>query len=85
MSETLRETLDHLREQLHAAGELSVSDRRQLQATVEEIHTSLEDDTIDSASIAQRFHESTQAFCESHPQLTRTAGQFADMLSQMGI
>lgn len=85
MTKELQQTIAQLREQLHGVDELSQSDRDSLQCAIDEIQQSLENDDVNSAGLAVNLHESTQTFADAHPQLTRAAGQVADMLSQMGI
>ncbi|WDQ14856.1 DUF4404 family protein [Rhodopirellula sp. P2] len=85
MPEALEDTLRQLHDQLAELDTLSSSERQQLTNAVEEIQDSLERFDIQSAELAKRFHRSTQDVTCKHPQLTQTAGQFADMLSQMGI
>ncbi|NND98479.1 MAG: DUF4404 family protein [Pirellulaceae bacterium] len=85
MHAELLETLKSLHLQLESIDDLDETEVELLQKSVTEIQETLEEKDVDSASLAKRFHEATESFRESHPVLTRTAGQFADMLSQMGI
>jgi uncharacterized protein YukE len=85
MHEPLRNTLRQLHDQLNALDELEASEREQLETAIREIHDSLDRFDIKSSDLAKRFHQSTAKFSDNHPHLTQTAGQFADILSQMGI
>lgn len=85
MREQIEETIDQLRQQLGSAENLDTKEATELQEALEEIVSSLDEQAISSASLAERFQEQTQSFQESHPILTRTVGRMADMLAQMGI
>lgn len=85
MNETLRETLRQLHSQLGQLDDLDATEREQLEAAAKEIQDSLERTEIQSSDLAEGFQRAIEKFSESHPQLTRTAGQVAEMLSQMGI
>ncbi|MGB7347240.1 MAG: DUF4404 family protein [Pirellulaceae bacterium] len=88
MNEQLQETLRQLHQQideLNDQDQLEPAEREQLAAAIAEIQESLDQHEIQSSDLAKRFHEMTESFSEAHPVLTRTAGQFADILAQMGI
>lgn len=85
MREELEETIAHLREQLSDHENMGTAEAAELQKALEEISSSLDEHSVDSASLAKLFQDQTQAFQESHPVLTQTVGRLADMLSQMGI
>jgi methyl-accepting chemotaxis protein len=85
MPESLEATLRRLHDELGKLDTLNASEREQLKIAIDEIQDSLNRFDIRSADLAKRFHQSTQEAANKHPQLTQTAGQFADMLSQMGI
>ncbi|QDT02118.1 hypothetical protein K227x_04890 [Rubripirellula lacrimiformis] len=85
MPESLQHTLRQLHEQLKTLDELDPTEREQLETAVQEIQDSLDRFDIKSSDLAKRFHESTEKFSSNYPHLTQTAGQFADMLAQMGI
>ncbi|QDT11759.1 DUF4404 family protein [Planctomycetes bacterium K23_9] len=85
MQESLKKTLQQLHEQLAVVEQLDDADREQLEAAVREIQDSLDKDDVKSSDLAKRFYETTEQFTKSHPWLSRTAGQVADTLSQMGI
>lgn len=85
MNEQLQETLRQLHSQLGELDGLDVNERKQLEVAAKEIQESLGKSEIKSADLAEGFQSAIEKFSESHPQLTRTAGQVAEMLSQMGI
>lgn len=85
MNEELHETVRQLRQQIADTEELSDSERESLASAMEEIQASLVRFEIQSSDLAKRFHLETQKFSDANPRLTQAAGQFADMLSQMGI
>ncbi len=85
MSTELQETLRVLHSQLTELDHLDESERKQLEAAAKEIQDSLEKTEVKSADLAESFQQAIEKLSDSHPQLTRTAGQVADLLSQMGI
>ena len=85
MTEQLTQTLQNLHEQLQQVEDLDEKDREHLRAAVDEIQASLDQSDVSSSGLAIGFQETTKKLAEAHPQLARTAGQIADMLSQMGI
>lgn len=85
MNEELHETVEQLRQQISDTEQLSVSERESLAAAMAEIQESLGRFEIQSSDLAKRFHLETQKFSDANPRLTQVAGQFADMLAQMGI
>jgi hypothetical protein len=85
MRQELEKVLRQLHETLESAEHLDADEVRELRRAAEEIESSLDEQSVDSASLAQRLHKETERFQESYPVLTRTVGRVADMLSQMGI
>lgn len=85
MNDQLNETLQQLHQQLDGPQPLDDGDRERLRQAVLEIQQSLDQSEIDSAHLARDLHAKTESFAESHPTLTRLAGQVADLLGQMGI
>lgn len=85
MNEDLHATLLRLRENLDALDQIDADEREQLETSISEIQASLDRFDIQSSDLAKRFHQTTEKFSDNHPHFTRAAGQFADMLSQMGI
>ncbi|MEO9593768.1 DUF4404 family protein [Rhodopirellula bahusiensis] len=85
MPDSLKTTLRQLHDQLGELDTLNATEREQLKEAIQEIQDSLDRFDIRSADLAKRFHQSTQEVARSHPHVTQTAGQVADMLSQMGI
>ncbi len=85
MREKLEETLRELHEILADEQDLTEEDKRRLREAAEEIQQTLDDESVDSATLAQRLVESTRRFRDTHPLLTNTVGRLADLLAQMGI
>ncbi len=85
----MRNELEEALRQLHTALEsietLEPDEAERLRRAVTEISSTLDEQEVDSATLAKRLQEQTDAFQESHPVLTQTVGRIADMLSQMGI
>jgi len=85
MQETLDDTLQQLHEQIRDLGRLNESEREQLREAVTELQQSLDRFDVKSSDLAKRIHGTTTQFSEQYPGLAQTAGQVADILSQMGI
>jgi len=85
MQDSLQNTLQQLHEHLQQLEQVDAEEREQLELAIREIQDSLGRSEVDSSDLAKRFHQSTEKFSKNHPHLTQAAGQFADMLSQMGI
>lgn len=85
MRNDLEEALGQLQAALESVDNLEPEEAERLRRAVSEISATLDDQEVDSASLAQRLHEQTESFQESHPKLTQTVGRIADMLAQMGI
>ncbi|MCS7468408.1 DUF4404 family protein [Stieleria sp. ICT_E10.1] len=85
----MRNELEEALRQLHTALEsietLEPDEAERLRRAVTEISSTLDEQEVDSATLAKRLQEQTDAFQESHPVLTQTVGRIADMLAQMGI
>ncbi|QDV86733.1 DUF4404 family protein [Stieleria sp.] len=85
----MRNELEEALRQLHTALEsietLEPDEAERLRRAVAEISGTLDEQEVDSATLAKRLQEQTDAFQESHPVLTQTVGRIADMLAQMGI
>ena len=85
----MRNELEEALRQLHTALEsietLEPDEAERLRRAATEISSTLDEQEVDSATLAKRLQEQTDAFQESHPVLTQTVGRIADMLSQMGI
>lgn len=85
----MRNELDTALQQLHSALEsidsLEPDEVERLRKAATEISGTLDETEVDSASLAKRLQEQTEAFQESHPVLTQIVGRIADMLAQMGI
>ncbi len=85
MRQKLEETLNDLHEQLVDVENLDDEQKAMLRQALEEIKSTLDQDDVNSASLAERLQESTEQFKHTHPTLTNTVGRIADLLSQMGI
>ena len=85
MRDELEEALGQLHSALESVDNLESDEAERLRQAVREISETLDEQHVDSAGLAKRLHEQTEAFQESHPVLTQTVGRIADMLAQMGI
>ena len=85
MRKDLEEALGQLHTALESVDNLEPEEAERLKTAVREIASTLDDQQVDSASLAGRLYEQTEAFQESHPVLTQTVGRIADILAQMGI
>ncbi len=85
MNDQLHKTLTQLHNQLGQLDTIEPKEREELEQAVAEIQASLNQSDVDSSDLAKQLHESTERFIDEHPVLAQTAGQIADMLSQMGI
>lgn len=82
----LAAALETVHRELSDADHLDQEDVQNLQATMLEIQTALEQKKEPEAkSLSDRMYESARRFEESHPKLTETLGRIADTLQQMGI
>ena len=88
-SEKLRDTLDLLHEQLaDAEGDIDADVAAKLLETTGDIAMVLDRQSgaeHEPTSIAERLREAARHFEVSHPTLSGTIGQLADILAQMGI
>lgn len=85
MRNELEEALQQLHTALDSVESLEPDEAERLRQAAREIGETLDESNVDSAGLARRLHEQTEAFQESHPVLTQTVGRIADMLAQMGI
>ncbi|GAB5402969.1 MAG: hypothetical protein Aurels2KO_12000 [Aureliella sp.] len=85
MNAKLQEALQQLHTQLSTLDGLDDAERKQLENAAKEIQESLASNEVKSSDLAAGFQKAISRFSESHPELTRTAGQVAETLSQMGI
>ena len=85
MRTELHEALRQLHSALESIDSLEPDEVARLRRAAEQISSTLDEGDVDSATLAKRLQEQTEAFQESHPVLTQTVGRIADMLSQMGI
>ena len=85
MRTELEESIKQLETALESVENLEPDEADRLRRAVAEISSTLDEQDVDSATLAKRLHEQTEAFQDSHPVLTQTVGRLADMLAQMGI
>ncbi|OYP35342.1 DUF4404 family protein [Rhodopirellula sp. MGV] len=85
MRKDLDEALRQLHSTLESIQDLEPDEAARLRQAVDEIASTLDENDVDSGSLARSMQEQTASFQESHPQLTMTVGRIADILSQMGI
>lgn len=85
----MRNDLEDALRQLHSALEsienLEPDEAERLRGAAARISSTLDQQDVDSATLAKQLQKQTESFQESHPVLTQTVGRIADMLSQMGI
>ena len=85
MRSELEEALKQLHSALESIDNLEPDEAETLRRAATEISSTLDENDVDSATLAKRLQEQTESFQESHPVLTQTVGRIADMLAQMGI
>ena len=85
MRSELDATIARLHEQLADIDDLDPAEIARLKAELDEIRETLDEQDVNSATLAERWQKQVEPFRESHPVLTENAGRVADMLSQMGI
>ena len=85
MRNEIEEALQKLHSALESSDSLEPDEAERLRRAVDEISSTLDENDVDSATLAKRLQEQTESFQESHPVLTQTVGRIADMLAQMGI
>lgn len=81
----LRESLEHLQQQLASDPPLDPEARRQLADLARDIEAMLADGPSGAPSLIDRLRAATEHFEESHPDLTAVTGRIADLLARMGI
>ena len=84
----LRESIQHLRDELSAGGRLSSEDRSQLEnvlGEVSEILDSSADTTAPESSVFSDLPGLVERIESTHPKLAVILGRIADSLSQLGI
>jgi len=84
----LRESIQHLKEELTTGAPLSGEDRARLDAVLGEVAGILDAES-DEHSLAVEFFDDLREFAErfeeSHPKVALVLGRIADSLSQLGI
>ncbi|MCO8124889.1 DUF4404 family protein [Stieleria sp. TO1_6] len=85
MRQELEEALTQLKSALDSIENLGPDEAEHLRRAVGQISATLDEQDVNSATLAKQLQEQTGSFQESHPVLTQTIGRIADMLSQMGI
>ncbi len=86
----LKESVDHLQEQLTGADHLGDEERASLEALLGQVARLLDreegvDDEPDHETLAEQLREATDDFEEAHPVLTHAVGRVIDALSNLGI
>lgn len=87
--EQLRERLEQLRAELQQVASVDDKDRALLERLDADIHELLESGEDDHprryTGVGEGLREAVERFEASHPDLTMTMGQLAEMLARMGI
>ncbi|SRR6056297_389130 len=83
-NDRLEEILRELHEELSRADELDEQQVEYLRAALADIRGKIDEET-EAGGLVGRLRELEKQFEETHPTLTNTIGQLADMLAQMGI
>ncbi|MGB7325254.1 MAG: DUF4404 family protein [Rubripirellula sp.] len=81
----LNDALETVRRELAANEQLDPTDVARLRSTMTQIETALQHQPQNSESLSDTVTSAASSFEQSHPRLTKTLGQIADMLQQMGI
>ena len=84
----LKESVDHLHEQLAGADHLGAAERESLESLLGEVARLLDredEHEPDHESLAEQLREATEDFEEAHPVLTHAVGRVIDALSSLGI
>ncbi|HEY2881121.1 MAG TPA: DUF4404 family protein [Pirellulales bacterium] len=85
-AEKLKATLDELRQQLAAAGQLDPAQHDQLASALLEIQTALQAKTAPAnAPLMRRLGEAVRNLEDSHPALSGAIGSLVDTLGRSGI
>ncbi|WDQ15292.1 DUF4404 family protein [Rhodopirellula sp. P2] len=85
MRSELDAAIAHLHEQLADIDDLDPAEIERLKTELDEIRETLDEQDVNSATLAERWKTQVEHFRESYPVLTENAGRVADMLAQMGI
>ncbi|MHA7839630.1 MAG: DUF4404 family protein [bacterium] len=85
----LRESIEHLREELASGAPLGREDRALLESVLDRVSDVAEAEAPEHHSFAEEFFEDLREmgdrFEESHPRVALVVGRIADALSQLGI
>ncbi len=84
----LKESVEHLRGELHADHPLSEADRRLLDQTLADVNQMLDDEQEDPSfgdAIYEELRELSVRLEEAHPNLSVIVGRIVDGLSQLGV
>ncbi len=90
-NQTLRRTLDELREQLEAASEVDEAVRAELEAAMNHVRQQLDGVGEEGAgpdihrSFVERLSRAAEEFEGSHPRLTGALGRVLNALADLGI
>lgn len=84
----LRESIQHLQEELSSGEPLSSEDRSQLETVLGEVSEILDSEDSEASAEGKSFGDLptlVQRFESTHPKLAAVLGRIADSLSQLGI
>lgn len=85
----LRESIEHLREELASGAPLSREDRALLENVLDQVSGVADPESEEDASFAEEFFEDLRElgdrFEQTHPNLALVIGRIANALSQLGI
>ena len=84
----LRESIQHLQDELSSGEPLSSEDRSQLETVLGEVSGMLESEDVDDTEWTWSFEDLptlVERFESTHPKLAVVLGRIADSLSQLGI
>ncbi len=86
----LKESVDHLHEQLADADHLGEAERKSLETLLGDVARLLDRDdeqepAPDHESLAEQLKDAAEDFEEAHPVLTHAVGRVIDALSSLGI
>ena len=84
----LRESIQHLQEELTSGEALSSDDRSELETVLEEVSEILDAEDTEASAEGKSFGDLptlVERFESTHPKLAVVLGRIADSLSQLGI
>lgn len=81
----LRESIQHLRDELSDGEPLSTEDRSRLETVLGEVSSILDSEESDASGFFDDLPTLVSRFESTHPKLAVVLGRIADSLSQLGI